>query len=243
MKLSIITAVVSTLAASAAFAAPLGWDAFAIRNNPVINDGPTQVEFVLTAGGQKAGLGTNNLNGSTFSQIVKVSIDRLDDHTRYTEGSGQYVAPYMNFWITDGLGNYAVAANEPSNPEWTGTSEWDADWDTLKTKTVKFYESTTGYGWLPSGGVGLTFNDIASFTIQSPDATYINANFGAGTSGAPREFGTGVAYGFNWVFGDTLSNYASDNTGYLVGSPVAVTPEPASLSAIALAAGLLRRRR
>jgi hypothetical protein len=37
-------------------------------------------------------------------------------HALLGAGSGPAVAPYFNIWITDGLGNYAVVANEPSNP-------------------------------------------------------------------------------------------------------------------------------
>ena len=37
------------------------------------------VEMVVFAGGQKAGLGTDALNGVKVSQIATLHIDRLDD--------------------------------------------------------------------------------------------------------------------------------------------------------------------
>ncbi len=85
---------------------------------------------MIAAGGQKAGLGTNALNGHKIGEISKIFIQRVDDHTRFTTGSGPYVAPYVNIRVTNGSGKYAVAANEPSDASgpvlhggiWIGTS-------------------------------------------------------------------------------------------------------------------------
>ena len=57
-----------------------------------------------------------------------------------------------------------------------------------------------------------------------------------------EQFGTEVAYGVNWVFGDTLSNYVSGNEGYVV-SDFAVAPEPASLALLSLGGLAMLRRR
>ena len=55
--------------------------------------------------------------------------------------------------------------------------------------------------------------------------------------------GTDVAYGFNWVFGDTQSNYVSGQDGYIVGGAV-VAPEPASLALMGLGGlAVLKRKR
>ncbi len=243
------------LTAALVSAAAADWQSFVIRNAsgsgnpPAINDlGGGVLEFVIAEGGQKAGLGTNDLNGYKIGDISKIFIQRLDDYTRFTAGSGPYVAPYFNIWVTDGTpGRYVVAANEPSNAEWTGLTRWDMDWDILKTKTVKFYENTDK-SWLPNNGVGLTFEDIAHLFIQAPSVAELTGGWSGLGSGAPRELGTNVAYGFNWVFGDTLSNYVSGDPGYRVASPyVAAIPEPVFFQMGALMGlsglGLLRLRR
>jgi hypothetical protein len=58
-------------------------------------------------------------------------------------------------------------------------------------------------------------------------------------SGAPRELGTNKAYGVNWVFGDTLSNYVSGQDGYVVRNAKvgSVIPEPGTM--LLLGSGLL----
>jgi hypothetical protein len=230
------------------------WDSFVIRNStsgnnpPAINTPapgyPTATEFVISQAGMKAAWGTNALNGLTLGDITHLSINRHDDTTRFTAGSGPAVAPYINMWITDGLGNFAVAANEPSNPEWAGAVKWNMTWDDLKTKTVKIFENSNT-SWLPNGGVGLTFQSLANFTIEAPSAAQLTTGWAGLGSGAPREIGTNDAYGFNWVFGDTLSSYVSGDPGYVVSNPVAV-PEPSTLALLALALGafaLVRRQK
>jgi len=226
------------------------WSTFVIRENstsgaPIIQPRDDvqlgAMEFITFASNQKAGWGTNNANGYTVGDLAAISIDRLDDYTRFTVGSGNYVAPYFNIWITDGNGKYAVIANEPSNPEWTGTSEWDMTWDILKTKTLKVYE-VTDKSWLPNNGVGLTFQDVTGFKIQAPTAAQLAAGWSGLGTGAPRELGTNVAYGFNWIFGDTLANYVSGQDGFIVASPT-VVPEPATMALLALGGLLLRKRK
>lgn len=229
------------------------WESFVIRNSsvgnnpPAINDvvvGMTPAkEFVISAGGMKAAWGTDALDGLTLGDITHLSINRHDDATRFTAGSGPATAPYINMWITDGT-HFAVAANEPSNPEWAGPVKWNMTWDDLKTKTVKIYE-ITDKSWLPNSGVGLTFEDLANFTIEAPSAAQLTTGWAGLGTGAPREIGTNDAYGFNWVFGDSLSNYVSGDPGYVVSNPVAV-PEPSTLALLALALGafaLIRRQK
>src|SRR5690606_29503146 len=78
-----------------------GFTSFVIREGggppatpPVINDlGGGLTEFVIAEGGQKAGLGSNDINGATIGQISNLSITRHDDTTRFTAGSGPAVAP------------------------------------------------------------------------------------------------------------------------------------------------------
>ena len=62
----------------------------------------------------------------------------------------------------------------------------------------------------------LTFADLANFVIAPPSAAQLTTGWAGLGTGAPRELGTNVAYGVNWVFGDTLSNYVSGDPGYIV---------------------------
>ncbi|MFZ5830188.1 MAG: PEP-CTERM sorting domain-containing protein [Planctomycetota bacterium] len=254
-RLAMLTAMVAlTSMISLASTARAEWQTFVIRQggdvSPAILDnsdyGVAAKEFVISAASMKAGWGTNAMNGQAIGDLAAISINRLDDTSRFAVGSGPAVAPYFNIWITDGLGKYAVVANEPSNAEWTGTTEWNMTWDILKTKSLKVYENNDK-SWLPNNGVGLTFADLKDFTIQAPSAAELTIGWAGLGTGAPRELGTNVAYGFNWVFGDTLSNYVSGAEGYVVANPT-VVPEPGMLALLGMgAAGIgvitIRRRK
>ncbi len=220
------------------------WAAFIIRNNAT--DGPPLIygngahgvmgapEFAVFASGQKAGLGTDKINGALVSAITSLHIDRLDD----VASSGSLYGPYFNIWVTDGLGNYAVIANEPSNAEWGG-DPWDvADWNDLRTKYCKVYEVAgwdTGTSWvhtyaLAHGWDGvladLTFEHVAGLTIEPPSPAYIAASADIG-SGAPDELGTNIARGYNWIFGDTASNYVTGaGEGFVVDNYTATATFP-----------------
>lgn len=221
-----------------------GWNAFVIRNagstSPSITDDAGGGKlFQITLGGQKAGWGTNSMNGQTIGDIATIGITRENG----TAGWG----PYMNIWVTDGYGGYAVLSNEPSHTaEWAGSSAYNTTWDVLQNATTWVYEvsSTAGFR-LPNGttitsnlGAGSsprhTFSEFAGYTIAAPSSHW-------GGTGAPDDFNASAytAYGVNWVFGDTQSNYLG---GYLVSNPF-VTPEPASLTLLALGGMALLRRR
>ncbi|TWT86903.1 hypothetical protein Mal64_37330 [Pseudobythopirellula maris] len=231
-----------------------------LANNAYV---PGATEFVISASGMKAGLGSNDINGSTIGDITQLSITRHDDTTRFTAGSGPAVAPYFNVWVTDGT-NYAVIANEPSNPAFQslfttngdGSKTYDLSFADISGTVAKVYETpgwNTNSSWVHTlfGPDPLTFGDLASLTIAPPPASYIlNAANGVG-SGAPDVFGSHVAYGFNWVFGDTLSNYVSGAEGYVVSDFNAAAasggaiPEPGMLTVFGMltAMGLVARRR
>ena len=241
------------------------FDSFVIRNggsgSPTIqtnNDYVTgATEFIITESGMKAALGSNDINGITIANITQLAVTRWDDTTRFTSGSGPAVAPYFNIWVTDGGGNYAVIANEPSNPAFQslfssnldGSKTYDLSYADLADKVAKVYE-TPGAGsnssWVHTmfGSGPLTFADVATLEIAAPPVSYIQNAANAVGSGAPDVLGTDVAYGFNWVFGDTLSNYVSGSDGYIVSDFVAA-PEPSSVAFLGLAgiAVLARRKR
>lgn len=253
----------AVLAAASAGALAQPFSQFVIRNagtqilanTDYVPDG---VEVVISASGMKAGLGSNFVNGSTLGDISRMAITRHDDAGRFTAGSGPAVAPYFNIWVTDGLGNYAVLANEPSNPSFAafrtagpnGGFTYDFSMADIAGETVQVYETPNGgYGatntWVHNlVGINgaLTFGDLTGLTVDAPDAAYITTGANAVGSGAPRELGTNTAYGFNWVFGDTLSNYVSGMEGYVVSNTILV-PAPAPVALLGLAGLAATRRR
>jgi hypothetical protein len=207
---------------------------YTIRNTPIIQNNntytPNATEFIIDSAGDKAALGSSDIDGMLLGDLLNVSIIRWDDPSRFAPGSGPAVAPYLNFWITDGI-NFAVVANEPSDPVFQSlyNDGYSLSFADLADKTAKIYE-ITDKSWLPNNGVGLTFADLAGFTILAPSQAQLTAGWvGLGT-GAPRDLGNN-AYGVNWVFGDTLANYVSGAEGYVVSgaSVTASAPEPAML--------------
>jgi hypothetical protein len=251
--LSLLAVAIVALTTSLANAA---FTSFIIRNDgggnpPTIQPNntyvPSATEFVISAGGQKAAWGSSDIDGAAIGDITNVSVTRHDPTGRFNAGSGPAVAPYFNIWVTDGMGQYAVLANEPSNGSFQplfvtnmdGSKTYSLSFSDLAAEPVKVYETLNGGGsstttWVHNlfGNMPLTFADVASLTIEAPSAAYITGGNNVG-SGAPRELGTNVAYGFNWVFGDTLANYVSGmetDEGYVVSNPfAAAVPEPSSL--------------
>jgi hypothetical protein len=235
-KVTMILAVVMLMSCTALAVDVTGWNAFVIRNSnsggiaPAITDTTEGKIFKVHDGGQKAGWGTNIANGQKVSDIITLSIDRLND-----PGYG----PYINIWIKDASGNFAVIANEPSDAEWVSggvRNAWtDLTWDILKTKVAKVYETNGQPFILPSGST-YTFNDFADYIIATP-----STNWGGG--GAPDDLNASsyTAYGFNWIFGDSMNNYAAD---YGVANPSLTVPEPATMSLLAIGAlSLIRRKK
>lgn len=260
MRLCAKFVVGALVAVAFAGSASAGFETYVIRDGneggtPGINDlGSGLTEFVIDEGSMKAGWGSNDINGFNIGHITNLSITRHDDITRFTTGSGPYVAPYFNIWVTNGT-DYAVVANEPSNPAFyqslltangDGSYSYDLSFDDLADKTVKVYETAgwnTGASWVHDAvgkASGLTFADLASFEIAAPSATYITDSSSIG-SGAPDELGTDMAWGFNWVFGDTLSHYVSGDEGYVVSgaSASAVVPVPAAAPLALLGMGIV----
>jgi hypothetical protein len=241
---------------------------FVIRNDgggnpPIIQPNnfyvPGATEFIIAAAGQKAAWGSSDIDGATIGDITNVSVTRHDPTGRFSAGSGPAVAPYFNIWVTNGLGQYAVIANEPSNPSFQplfetnmdGSKSYNLSYGDIANEPAKVFETpgaSAGISWVHAyaGTASPTFADIAGLTIAAPPASYITNPAHAVGGGAPREFGTDAAYGFNWVFGDTLSNYISGAEGYVVSNPVAMAvPEPSSMALIGSVASffVVRRRR
>lgn len=260
MSLRTLSAVAALAPLALAAAASAGFTSYVIRSTPVIQANNTYVpgatEFIIAASGQKAALGTNDQNGATLGSLSQLAITRHDNPARFTAGSGPAVAPYLNIWITDGT-NYAVVANEPSNGSFAafrtanpgGGFTYSFSTADIAAEPANIYETPAGpnsqNSWvhiaLNKQNQQLTFADLAGFTVAAPSAAYIAAGNGIG-SGAPRELGTNTAYGINWVFGDTLSNYVSGAEGYVVSNPIAI-PAPGAAGLLALSGLVAARRR
>ncbi|TDP74460.1 PEP-CTERM sorting domain-containing protein [Roseateles toxinivorans] len=241
-----ISAVTVLLSASAAQA---GFVDFVIRGTPTITyPGAGQTNFLVPKSGDKAGLGSNDINGRTLGSLQSVAITRIDDRSLFTPGSGPNMGPYLNFWITDGAGNYAVVANEPTNPDMQGlyNNGWDLSAADLANTTAKIYENSDKT-WLPAAtrdtngdliNDAWAFSDLFSYEIKPPSiAELLDPGWLGKGTGLPRELGTNIAYGVNWVFGDTQGNYVTGTgPGYRVqDAAVSAVPEPATLGLVGLA--------
>ncbi|MCE5341680.1 MAG: PEP-CTERM sorting domain-containing protein [Planctomycetaceae bacterium] len=246
-KLITVFAIVLIVSVIASAADVAGWNAFVIRNSNSGAIAPTIADvadgfkqFDVQLSGQKAGWGTNSMNELTIGDIEAVSIEGVP--------SGVY-GPYMNIWVTDGLGGYAVLSNEPSHTlEWGTSGPHNTIWDILQDATTWVYEvsgtqgfklpnGTTTYANLPAGTTipHFTFSDFAGYTIATPSSHW-------GGGGAPDDLnaGTYTAYGFNWIFGDTDDNYSNI---YTVKNPTLV-PEPTTMAILGLGAlSLIRRKK
>lgn len=265
MKKLLTTLTIMSITAISSLSAYAGFTNIVIRegggNPPTIQTNndyvPGATEFIVDTGGMKAAMASNAINGATIGDITELKVTRYDDTTRFSPGSGPAVAPYFNIWVTDGGGNYAVIANEPSNPAFQplfvtngdGSKTYDLSYADISGTAAKVYETpgwNTNSSWVHTlfGNDPLTFADVASLQIEPPSAAYINNPTNGVGSGAPDELGTSTAYGFNWVFGDTLSNYVSGEEGYIVaGASAKAIPEPASFGMLALGGLALIRRR
>jgi len=199
----------------------LDWTPFIIRNANTTGEAPTYslddgiltVDVDSTTGGQKVGYGTSYLDGQRLDSLFRFQVVRLDQHENV-------YAPYINMWVTDGT-HYAVLSLEPSHyPEFDHTHDLSAA-DYLSIDPWVYETDLADVNWIKEGaylgGNGhylydsddnlLTIADIGHLTIKPPTPEELAAGLPGVGSGAPRELGTNIAYGFNLVFGDTQSNY------------------------------------
>ncbi len=249
-----------------------GFTGYIIRNAdigtaPVINSSTSNsITASIDIARQKVGFGSNDVNGLTIGQISLMDITRNDTGTAFK--------PYVNIWVTNGVGNYAVISISPWGGP--GAGVLSTSYTTMNGlgstsanrgpgQDVYVYEtlgatgaateaggaqinSNKGSSWLSSRGTGnyLTISDISDLVIAPPPSSWFAGANGTG-SGAPRELGTGVAFGFNWIMGSVNPISGSPVDGYsqftaydLSGVSV---PAPGAAALLGLAGALCNRRR
>ena len=260
------------LALMAAEAATAGFTGYIIRkagaDAPVINSSSyNSINASINIAGQKVGFGSNDVNGLTIGQLALMDITRND--------AGLALKPYVNIWVTNGAGNYAVISISPWGGPGAGSlSTSYSAMNGLGTtpsnhgpgQDVYVYETTGTFGWATEaagaqinsgkgtswlstrGGLGnyLTISDVADLVIAPPPASWLTGGNGSGT-GAPRELGTNVAYGFNWIMGALNPISGSPEGGYQGATPYDLSgisiPAPGALALLGVAGLVVGRRR
>lgn len=200
------------------------WDADMVATENPAGDG---YAFATPRGGQKVGYGTTFFDGRRLNQINTVTWTALG-------GMGGGIITYLNIWVTDGNGNYAVISSENQYPgtDFLTRTEWKVfesagnacgDANSCPSLNWLFPSGTAGRSsqYLYRNGARATLADFGdNIVIQSPSGSFPSY---VGT-GAPRG-----SYGFNLIWGDTQANFAG--LGGQIGSLVvthAGTQYPAS---------------
>ncbi len=175
------------------------WDSDIVLSENAAGDG---FSYGTPRGGQKVGYGTKFFDGYKINSINSTNWNLVYGNPG--------IGPYLNIWVTDGLGNYAVIAseNQYKGTDFTTRREW---------KVFEYGLSTSNLNWLFDGGTGardasqyLTHNGVRVTLSQLSDriiigdpGSYPSPNVG---TGAPRG-----GYGFNLIWGDTQSNFTQKN--------------------------------
>lgn len=175
------------------------WDSDIVLSENAAGDGFT---YGTPRGGQKVGYGTKFFDGYKINSISSTNWNLVFGNAG--------IGPYLNIWVTDGLGNYAVIASENhyKGTDFATRREW---------KIFEYGPSTSNFNWLFDGGTGgrdgsqyLTLNGVRVTLSQLSDrikigdpGVYPSPNVG---TGAPK-----AGYGFNLIWGDTQANFTGKN--------------------------------
>ena len=255
----------SALALMAAEAATAGFTPYVIRQsaggaNPTIGTSGANTTFGVTLPSQKAGWGSNDLNGITVGQISNIQFT-LNSATAYPGTTAPVILPYVNIWAKDAVsGNYFVIAFglDAFVTNTGGVKSVNVGTSQMATVTFGVHETSAAFGgvanagsWLatalgaPGAGTAYTMAQVANFQIVAPPSSWVVSGNGNGVSAAaPRELGTDTTFGFNWIFGQSSSSNNGYNGYDYTVSGASVVPAPGALALLGVA-GLVggRRRR
>ena len=253
----------SALALMAAEAATAGFTPYVIRQsaggvNPTIGTSGANTTFGVTLPSQKAGWGSNDLNGITVGQISNIQFT-LNSATAYPGTTAPVILPYVNIWAKY-AGNYFVIAFGLDAFATTtgGVTSVNVGTSQMATVTFGVHETSAAFqgvansgSWLatalgaPGAGTAYTMAQVANFQIVAPPSSWVASGNSNGVSGAaPRELGTDTTFGFNWIFGQSSSSNNGYNGYDYTVSGASVVPAPGALALLGVA-GLVggRRRR
>jgi hypothetical protein len=145
--------------------------------------------------GQKVGYGTHAFDGMQINTIETVNWDKVS-------GKANVVA-YLNMWVTDGNGNYAIISSEN---DYRGT-----DFATRQEWKVFEFGPTTDLNWLFSDGGATRVNQYLVHNGMNTTLAELGDNIVLESPTFPQSYiGTGApraGYAFNLIFGDTQSNF------------------------------------
>lgn len=177
------------------------WDADVILSENTAGDGFT---FATPRGGQKVGYGTVFFDGVRVNTLESVNWNWL------SVPANNGIMPYLNIWVTDGQGNYAVLSSENNyrGTDFGTRREW---------KIFEYGVSKTDFSWLFDGrpasrdaaqylvlnGQRVTLSEISNRILIGDPEFYPSTNVG---TGAPRG-----GYGLNLIWGDTQKNFVVPN--------------------------------
>ena len=254
----------SALALMAAEAATAGFTPYVIRNSalgvaPTIGTSGANTTFGVPSPSQKAGWGSNDLNGITVGQISNIQFT-LNSATPVGTTT-PVILPYVNIWAKDAVsGKYFVIAFglDAFVTNTGGVKSVNVGTSQMASVTFGVSETSAAAGgvaiagsWLatalgvPGAGTSYTMAQVANFQIVAPPASWVASGNSNGVGGgAPRELGTNTTFGFNWIFGQGGSADNGYNGYDYTVSGASVVPAPGALALLGVA-GLVggRRRR